>query len=454
MASHLSVSQDGAIYDVDRPSWDPPWIPHLANPSQTIPLSEDNLIDVVILGDGYEQRSGFEADLDDWLADLRLVEVYDRFRGAFRIRAVFTRSDHAASPDRESYYRVKINSAGAVSNSGEWWNGSSARNREFRRRLFCVLDLLPLNRKRYPSTLDVGSRNTTVIHNTLARMYSNLVVCLLVRTAAGQASGRTRDVNGPGGARLNVAFGALSIHEFGHAFAYLEDEYIARRRSKAKRKDPAKPSLYTLSNLSFRNRLDGALWVHLSPWGSLPRQGAEPDPSPIVGWLWRGGEQDLKVWHSEYQCLMNGGSNHENYAYTSDEASDPTAAPGGGFTGADLRSRDRYCLWCQEIVVARILEKTGQLAAADDPPNVNARGRAWYESWVSTWRPRYWSFFNVGAQIVDREAFYAHAPNFPLLDSHGLELWGSDLYRPFAAGPAGVSSAPDASDGEWLLLNS
>lgn len=456
MASPLTVSPDGGIYDLDRPSWDPPWVPDLANPPGTVTLSTDQVIDVVILGDGYELRADFETDLATWLAELRAVEVYQRFRGAFRIRAVFARSDHPASHDRESYYRVKIDGNGDVSNDG-WWKGSSARDRQFRRRLFCVLDLLPLNWTRYPANIDVGG-SKTVIHNTLDRMYSHLVVCLLVRISAGgtagPAGGRTRDVKGPDDSRLNVAFGALSIHEFGHAFAYLEDEYIRQRHradqpSKADRKDPAKPSLFTLSNLTFRDRLDDALFVHLSPWGRVPRQGAEPDPSPIVGWLWRGGEQDLKVWHSEYQCLMNG--EHENYAYTSDEASDLVHPPG---SRVDLRSVDRYCLWCQEIVVARILEKTGQLATAADPSNVNARGRAWYESWVSTWRPRYWSFFNVSGQIVGREAFYAQRPNLPLLDANGLDLWRSDLYKPFQAGASGSSSVvADALDGEWLLLN-
>jgi hypothetical protein len=450
VTSHLAPSQDVAVYDLDRASWDPAWVPDLENPPATIALSADQIIDIVILGDGYELLADFETALEAWLADFHAVEVYQRFRGAFRIRGIFTRSGHPASADRESYFRVKLDSSGGVSNDG-WWNGSSARNREFRRRLFCVLDLLPLNWKRYPGSIDVGGTKT-VIHNTLHRMYSNLVVCLLVRTAGGgTASGRTRDVDAPDDARLNVAFGATSIHEFGHAFAYLEDEYISRRRSKANRTDPAKPSLFTLSNISFRDRLDGALWAHLSPWGSAPRQGAEHDPSPIVGWLWRGGEQDLKVWHSEYQCLMNGA--HENYAYTSDEASDPTANPGGGFTGAALRSPGRYCLWCQEIVAARILEKTGQLAESGDPANINARGRAWYESWVTRWRPRYWAFFGVTGQIVDREAFYAHGPNLPVLDAAGLALWRSDLYKPFEAGPAVSSSAPDVPDGEWLLLS-
>jgi hypothetical protein len=41
----------------------------------------------------------------------------------------------------------------------------------------------------------------------------------------------------------------------------------------------------------------------------------------------------------------------------------------------------------------------------------------------------------------------------PVLDAAGLALWRSDLYKPFEAGPAVSSSAPDVPDGEWLLLS-
>jgi len=443
----IAVAQDSACYDLGRANWDPPWVPDLAAPPATIPLGPEQVVDIVILGDGYQDRALFEADLARWLADFYAVEVYDRFRGAFRIRAIFTRSVHPAGADRDSHYHVKLSSSGDVSNDG-WWRGGSALDREFRERLFCALELFSLNRSRYPAGLDVGG-SKTVIHNTLGRMYSHLVVCLLVRGPGGPVGGRTRDVPAPDGARLNVAFAELSIHEFGHAFAYLEDEYISQRGSSASRRNPNRRSLFTLSNLSFSKRLADELWLHLSPWGTLPRQAAGSEPSPLVGWLWRGGEQDLKVWHSEYQCLMNG--RHENYAYTSDAAADPTANPGGGFTGANLRIRNRYCFWCQEIVVARILEKTGQLAASGDPSDINTRGRHWYERWVTTWRPRYWSFFDLPGRITDRETYYATAANFMSLG--GLMLWGSDLYQPFAGTPPPAGPPTGAAlDAEWVLL--
>ena len=80
---------------------------------------------------------------------------------------------------------------------------------------------------------------------------------------------------------MNVAFGAYSLHEFGHAFAYLEDEYIsddARDQNPGRHSNPVVPSVFTLSNLSFNPTLDEALWVHLSPWGELERQAAGDEP--------------------------------------------------------------------------------------------------------------------------------------------------------------------------------
>ena len=110
-----------------------------------------------------------------------------------------------------------------------------------------------------------------------------------------------------------MAFGAHALHEFGHAFAYLEDEYIDGRGSRATRNNPSPRSLFTLSNLSFSDRWGSVPWEHVSPWGRERRQGTSLTPPPVVGWLWRGGEHDRGVWHAEYHCLMNG--KHDNYAY-------------------------------------------------------------------------------------------------------------------------------------------
>jgi hypothetical protein len=468
---NLDPSRSDAVrYELGAGNWRPPhgrpWIPDLANPGATIRLADDQVIDVLILGDGYQSRAAFESELKDWVTDFYRVDVYNRFAGAFRVRAFFRKSSHFCSDKRESFYRVPIGTgstdAGEVA-TDKWWEAEGTHNTVFRRRLFESLDEFHVNPRTYPRDLFVGNESDDadgrVIHNQLAGMHSNLVVAMLVCRSAKvtNASGRTRAISerafnpdNPPSRTVNVAFGSHALHEFGHAFAYLEDEYINTRRSRAERKNPAQGSVFTLSNLSFGNQLSQVPWLHLSPWGRRWRQGAGDPPSPIVGWLWRGGEKDICVWHSEYHCLMNG--KHVNYAYSTGEKMTPD--------DVDLRFRrpPRYCLWCQEIVTLRILEKTGQLAAGDDPEDINARGRRWYRHWVNRWRDRYWAFFDVDQQIDDRELLYANPSSEPgtfyaelhSTDGSYKRLDKSDLYQPFAATP-GADGDPPADDEDAIL---
>jgi len=470
---------DSVRYELGAGNWRPPgggpWIPDLANAGGTVRLADHQVIDVVILGDGYQTRDSFESQLTEWLADFYGVEVYDRFAGAFRIRAYFRESDKPCTggEDRGSFYRVKVGTSGDDAGevaTGGWWAADGTDNTVFRQRLFESLDAFRLNLRTYPGDLDVDSdpgtpgsldTSTTVIHNQLAGMYSNLVVVMLVRTAgAPNTSGRTREVPDmrypvPDAPKsmwrtVNVAFGSHALHEFGHAFAYLEDEYISKPNSSADRSNPLHGSVFTLSNLSFSRQLDEVPWRHVSPWGRRRRQAAGDEASPIVGWLWRGGEDGLAVWHSEYHCLMNGG--HHNFAYSTTEM--PPA-------GADLRFRrpPRYCLWCQEIVTIRILEKTGQLAAGNDPANINERGRHWYSRWVNTWRDRYWAAFDVDAQIDEREMLYANPASEPATfseiqngDGSYKRLDKSDLYQAFTAAPPVGGIAPDDDEDAILAM--
>jgi hypothetical protein len=464
-------------YELGRANWAPaaedghPWMPAAVHgDAGTIRLNEDQVIDILILGDGYETRSQFEDRLAIWLDEFFDTEVYDTFCGAFRIRALFTPSPEACTTNRHTHYGVKVDDDGRIEGDG-WWNADTSRGRRFREALFDAVDRYSVNLARYPSSLEVGG-DRTVIHNELKGLYSNLVVMMLARsqTSSGgtiaNASGMTRRVRRRAGTYLNVGFGSHSLHEFGHAFAYLEDEYISDRGSQAGRANPTTRSVFTLSNLAFSDRIGRALWLHISPWGLSPRVGAGSDPSPIVGWLWRGGEHDRRVWHSEYQCLMNG--RHQNYAYTPDAAADPTASPPTGCNrfdagegGADLRWRDppRYCFWCEEIVVIRILEKTGQLALAEDSANINSRGRIWYERWVAEGRRHYWALLDVANRIALREALYAAPATEPgsfcqIINPDGSyrRLDRSDLYRPFDADGPVPTASPALGDDELLVM--
>jgi hypothetical protein len=468
------LTNDQIRFDIGADNWAPAaengqgWVPDLGGVG-TVRLPESMRIDVLLLGDGFEAESDFHSKLDGWIAAFFDVDVHERFRGAFRIRALFTRSDEPASADRRSFYRVAIDDDGDVAGNPDWWQAGDDDGERFRAAVWSSIGVFgDINLARYPGSLS----DSPVIHNPLSRLYSNLVVVMLVRRAkssgsiSSSPSGLTRrvELDAPASAGLNVAFGELSLHEFGHAFAYLEDEYISRRGDEADRHNPSTPSVFNLSNLSFDTRLAHVPWVHVSPWGRTPRQAAGPDRSPVVGWLWRGGEDDEKVWHSEYQCLMNG--THENYAYTPVASSDPTASPPTSCSrfvegGVTLRWRDppTYCLWCQEIVVIRILEKTGRLATPNDDPSINERGEAWYRDWVAEGRSRYWETFAVADQIREHESWYADPSLRPgdlcqlqRADGTYLRLEASPLYQVFDAEPVALTTAPTADDGEELLM--
>ena len=145
--------------------------------------------------------------------------------------------------------------------------------------------------------------------------------------------------------------------------------------------------MFSLSNLTYSNVVHDVPWLHLSPCGWQGRTASGDEPSPVVSWLWIGGSVHVGVWHSEYRCLMNG--SHDNFRFTQVTAADPTANPDGTYTeedGADLRDRDRFCLWCQELVTLRILEKTDQLLEEGDPSDVTSQGVLWYTRWVEQLR--------------------------------------------------------------------
>lgn len=419
-----------------------------------IRIPESRLIDVVILGDGFTDAADFRAALVDWLDAFYDLAVYDRFAGAFRIRALHVPSDEPASSDRDSYYRCRVNDAGTnISRSDDWWESNNADGAIFRERLWQAVDSLPgVNLRRYAADLDLGENQA--IGNWLRDVCRNLVVSMLVRTTASDnVSGMARNVPRPSpdqSIKVRVAFGANTIHEFGHAFALLSDEYIDGRNSSNSRVNPATASVFTLSNLSYSDRADSVPWLHLCPCGRFGRTASGDEPSPLVGWLWVGGGVHRGVWHPEYRCLMNG--THDNFQFTQTVSQDPTANPNGSYTdenGARLRDRNRFCSWCQELVTIKILEKTDQLLEPGDPANATEQGKTWHACWVGNLRDAYYRLFDVEQQLRDAETSYAGMNP----GRNGEPLWRSDLYgAPKASGAQASTTVSALSDGEMHLL--
>jgi hypothetical protein len=449
-------------YELGKANWQDRCIPDIGNPSAMVQIPESRLIDVVILGDGYETAASFESLLQSWLNDFSKLTVYETFAGAFRIRALYEPSSEPASSSRDSFYRTYVKSDDSAMFTDEsWWSADDNDGQVFRDGLFAAVDSFSgVNLRRYPNDLDLGDGNTTIKNGTLRDVHRNLVVCMLVRSATrSNVSGIARHVPRPDPddhKQVRVGFGANAIHEFSHAFGYLSDEYIDKNREvDSTRIDHPTKSVFTLSNLG-HSTVDGEVaWAHLSPWGRDRRQAAGHDPDPVVGWLWVGGHGRYKgVWHSEYQCLMNG--THDNFKFTQVQADDPTANADGTYdeeNGAGLRDYDRFCLWCQEIVTVRILEKTDRLRESGDPSDLSGAGIEWWKRWESELSDKYWALFDVSQQIVDYEAMYA-AMN---PGRSGEPLWQSDLCSTYTEAPEKAPNpVPDVSDDEiyTLLLSS
>jgi hypothetical protein len=436
-----------------------------------VQLDWQNVIDVIVLGDGYlagektrffdDARHFYENLFDSCSAPCGTdppcgsggIPPHTYFPQAFRVQALFTPSAERASEARVSYYRVKIEGDSVA--RGGWWDAHTRADRKFRARLKGSMTVLStagarVNEAHYPSNLHVTvpGDSEPILHNELANLYSHAVVVMLIRAKNAndsdyRPSGRTRRVDTDFAHGVNVAFGSQEEHEFGHAFAYLEDEYISERdiperESKASRHDPnpADRSLFLLSNLTYSNARCGAIWSHLAPGGRY-----NPDPFSPIGNLYRGGEEDEGVWHSEYKSLMNG--THENYAC---DLSGPST---------NLRDRSRHCFWCEEIITLRILEKTGQLACGD-AQDINQCGRDWYGLWVNTLRDLYYTDprFDIINRIAAQNRRYASDPSLPpCLIGCAIRNLGTAVYvdgDASAANPDGSRTAPYSSVSEGI----
>lgn len=426
---------------IDLDPFGPPrMIPDITS-GGAVTLVEEQIIDVVVLGDGYLKRelADFRQDAQDWYdgylsqsgirpfslstTDAGGNPVY--FSAAFRVRGWFTESVERVSTRRKSWYHTKIECnvartrcAIAGDDDGKWTCGSNEPDdRAFRDQLFTALDQLtpPVNLARFDDDLTVLVPNsctggTSRIVPWMSDFYRNLVVVMLVRVDPSEsvssgmfigASGKTKSVCCDAGdcgfadpslvRRVRLAIGAAKRHEFGHAFANLRDEKIVDRTSAAclTNPSPASRSIYLLSNVAFSNDRDDLVWPHLAPGGLY-----NPNRSSPIGNLYVGGHDGLGVWHAEYKCLMNG------------DASNYFCDIGPPAEGTPLRDEDHFCFWCEEIVALRILARTGQLHRSGDPLDDNSRGRVWFNRWNTLLRDQYYSLFDIPTLIAQKNACY------------------------------------------------
>ena len=384
-------------------------------------ISGDEIIDIIIIGDGYTCSSPSTCEDTDFFNDAQTwydnlfdpcdgIRPYSLYRRAFRVHAVFEVSADHASADRESYFRIKVSCdpdadnpdrACSIDPGSNWQrDGTETDNIVFRDRLFQAIDDVDvftsgsLNLTKYPD--DLGD------FDNFEGLYRNLVVVFLVRgyrnipkTIVGHLSGfadKVESMTGDPPDKVRVGFGRGWEHEFGHAFAFLKDEYIGNDKrgttSSGTNPAPSERSIFNLSNLTYSNARCDLLWPHIAPGGIY-----NPNVRSLIGNLFKGGGNEHGVWHSEYQCLINGG--HHNYLCDNDD-------PDSDYY--DLRDIEHYCFWCEEIVAIRILEKARQIGT--ETPSV-AMGKTWLQRWEDTLRHAYYTHFDIPSLIEEKDACYA-----------------------------------------------
>jgi len=383
-----------------------------------IPVTGDRNIDVIVIAEGYTcndptdrnncEKDEFEGDAQNWYNLLFNpgIRPYNTFRNAFRVFTVFQASADHASPDRTSYYRIKVEcregEVCAIAPSSDWVNDTTdANNIYFREHFFEAIDEVEqyiqasgydaMNQTKYPSDLSNAD---------MAGIHRNLIVAILAlgykdstKTDLKQLSGFVKNVkDDPANPSriIRTAFGGGWPHEFSHAFGVLRDEYIDMRGSNAggSNPPPGERSMFNMSNVTYSNSRCDLLWPYLAPGGRY-----NPNPHSLIGNLFKGGSAENGVWHSEYSCLMNGG--HQNY-FCNDTETDIEV-------DAYIRDDTHFCFRCEEIVALRIMEKTRQFGT--DVPT-EAVGITWYQDWDTSIRHAYFTHENVEARIAERDACY------------------------------------------------
>ncbi len=227
------------VISAGRENWLHPWVPDLRDPAKRIAIRPERRIDVVILADGYlaSERRDFDTTVEKWYRRFLTFPAWGEFRGAFRVRAIWTPSRTRATADQKSHFAVGIENK-SVTNT---------RAKETAAAIFAALDQLDVNQK------------------VAGKRYTHLVAAVLIKDEGGRnPSGVAKTVQSPDdGTVLLVGFGADSHHEFAHAFGGLRDEYVNVADSQAKGKTPDRPSLLAVSNLSYTNARESLPWRHL-----------------------------------------------------------------------------------------------------------------------------------------------------------------------------------------------
>ena len=298
----------------------------------TIELPMERRVHVALLAEGYTQEdldSGrFDRDVDRWLREVFAVEPYATFREAFVVWTLPVASrEHVGPGVHDTAFRLPVEASGRGVDMRMRGDGETAA------RVWRALHDLPVPPDRF---WPAGGRTSHLARNVVAH--------LLVRDPLPRGngiSGASLPILDPADRdrRVALAMGHDLAHEFTHAFARLQDEYVADDRTFGDDPKVASATSATLTNVVTGSDCRTLPWRHLLPGGAI-----NPSTENLVGAYGFPGAG----FHPEMTCLMNGG--HDNAHFYG----------GNGW----LRSPGRLCNFCREVAAMRLLERTGIL---DDP---------------------------------------------------------------------------------------
>ena len=320
-----------------------------------VPL--ERRVHVIVLAEGYldSELDQFRSDVQDWLGEVFALDPYSAFSGAFVVWALPRASaEHVAAADpqtADTAFLVPLTSDGRGISSDVPRTGPTSE------RVWQVVDAFGLR----PTAFYPSGGSTSLQAKTLL---AHILVLDPMRGRSG-LSGRARRLENPSDADevVSVAIAHGRAHELSHAFARLADEYLDDGHSSNGADVTRAGESPYVSNVVDSASCATLPWQHLLVGGVI-----NPDTDGLVGAF--GNPQS--GYHSELRCLMNG--THDN------------AATYGG--DGRLRSGDRFCNYCRELVVLRLFERT-QILSPEDSMAV----------WTATYREPYYALYDF--QVPD-----------------------------------------------------
>lgn len=338
--------------------------------TRQLPLSQR--LHAILLSDGYMQSeldSGvFDNDVSIWLKWLFAIDPYDRLAQAFVIWKLPRASKaHASGTDpqaADTAFRVPLTSSAT---------GVGKEMSETAKRVWQVLQGFP-----YPFSDYYPSGGRT---SNIAKAVTIHIMVYNPKTGASGFSGRSVRLGHPTNSKfqLSTAIAHNLPHEFTHAFARLQDEYMETSNGLSGSPNDQTHKAAYVSNVVQQASCATVPWKHLLVGGAY-----NPDQTDLVGAF---GDPKLGF-HSEFKCLMNG--THDNAQFY------------GG--NGNLRTGYRLCNFCRELLTFRLHERAGILkdqATALDTwkasfrdgfykrfgfkvpqvvPQKNSAGEAWYQA--------------------------------------------------------------------------